>query len=181
MSYPVFASGDVLNASDMNGVGLWLVKTQTVGSGVTTVTVTDAFNTNYDAYRIIYTGGTMSAATDMMFYFGATPPANGYSESQTFVRYDTGGTGVSTVNNQPQWTFVGGGDTNGCFIQMDVYNPFNSGVRKYMTFSGLSATVFTVVGTGIFNNTSSFTSFTLDPSGAATMTGGTICVYGFKK
>jgi len=40
MTFPVFASGDVLNASDMNGVGLWLVKTQAVGSGVASVTVT---------------------------------------------------------------------------------------------------------------------------------------------
>ena len=44
MSFPVFASGDVLNASDMNGVGLWLVKTQTIGTGVSSVVVTGAFS-----------------------------------------------------------------------------------------------------------------------------------------
>ena len=61
MSYPVFASGDVLNASDMNGVGLWLVKTQTIGTGVSSVTVTGAFSADYDNYVITVTGGTASA------------------------------------------------------------------------------------------------------------------------
>lgn len=179
MSYPVFATGDVLNASDMNAVGLWLVKSQTVGSGVTSVSVTGAFSADYDNYLIQYVGGTLSAASDMSFYFGTTPPANGYSMSQNFVRYDTGGSGVSAVNNQPQWTFVGGGDTNGCFISMTVFNP-NTTRYKYMTFQGLSATVFTVQGTGVFTGNTAQTGFTFDPPGAVTMTGGTIRVYGYK-
>ena len=60
MSYPVFASGDVLNASDMNGVGLWLVKTQVIGTAVSSVTVTSAFTTDYDQYMITVTGGTFN-------------------------------------------------------------------------------------------------------------------------
>ena len=55
MTYPVFATGDVLNASDMNAVGLWLVKTQTIGSGVGSVAVTGAFSADYDNYKIIVT------------------------------------------------------------------------------------------------------------------------------
>lgn len=179
MSFPVFASGDVLNASDMNAVGLWLVKTQTVGTGVTSVTVTNAFSSNYDNYLIQYVGGTLSAASDMAFYFGATPPANGYSLGQNFVNYTTGVGGVSTVNNQPQWSFTGGGDANGCFIQMNVYNP-NTTRYKYMTYQGWSATNFMVQGSGVFVNTTAQTGFTFDPTGAVTMTGGTIRVYGYR-
>lgn len=176
---PVFSVGQYNTAAYMNSIGLWLVKTQTVGTAVTSVTVTGAFSADYNYYLITYQGGTLSALADLGFYFGATPPANGYSESQLFSRYDTGASGVSTVNNGAQWQFIGGGDTQGTFLQMHVYNPFNSGLRKYMTFQGLTG-VFSVHGTGIFDNTSSYTSFTIDPFGATTMTGGTIRVYGYR-
>ncbi len=48
MTYPSFSAGDILTAADMNAVGLWLVKTQTVGTAVASVTVTDAFSSTYD-------------------------------------------------------------------------------------------------------------------------------------
>jgi hypothetical protein len=59
---PDFTTGAVLTAAQMNAVGLWLVKTQTVGSAVPDVTVTDAFSADYDNYKILYTGGTASGA-----------------------------------------------------------------------------------------------------------------------
>lgn len=176
---PIFSVGATLTSAQMNAVGLWLVKTQTVGTGVASVNVANCFSSDYDNYLIQYVGGTLSAASDMSFYFGTTAPANGYSMSQNYVRYDTGVNGVSTVNNQPQWTFVGGGDTNGCFINMTVYNP-NTTRYKYMTFQGLSASVFTVQGTGVFTGTTAQTGFTFDPPGAVTMSGGTIRVYGYR-
>jgi hypothetical protein len=37
---PDFSSGAVLTAAQMNSVGLWLVKTQTVGTTVSSVAVT---------------------------------------------------------------------------------------------------------------------------------------------
>ena len=45
---PTFSSGSVLTAAQMNAVGLWLVKTQTVGTAVSSVSVTDVFSSNYD-------------------------------------------------------------------------------------------------------------------------------------
>ena len=40
--------------------GLTLIKTQTIGSGVSSITVTDAFSSTYDNYKITITGGTGS-------------------------------------------------------------------------------------------------------------------------
>ena len=65
MTYPVFASGDVLNASDMNAVGMWLVKTQTIGTAVSSVQVTNAFSTNYRNYLILLDGGVGSTSSDI--------------------------------------------------------------------------------------------------------------------
>jgi len=65
MSFPSFASGEVLTAADMNAVGLWLVKTQTVGTGVPSVVVTDAFSANYDNYLVTISGIKTAAAANI--------------------------------------------------------------------------------------------------------------------
>ena len=57
---PTFSSGAVLTAAQMNSVGMWLVKTQTVGTAVSSVTVTGAFSADYDNYLILMSGGTGS-------------------------------------------------------------------------------------------------------------------------
>lgn len=180
MGFPVFAQGDVLNASDMNAVGLWLVRSQAVGTGVSSVTVTNAFTSDYDNYLIQYVGGTFSGATDMQFYFGSSPAANGYYVGQNFVNITTNVGGTSNAVNSTLWNFVGGGDTNACFIQMNVYNASNTSF-KFMTYQGWSASIFMVQGSGAFTSTTPQTSFTFDPFGATTMTGGTIRVYGYRK
>lgn len=52
MTFPVFASGDVLNASDMNAVGLWKIQTKSV-STATEITFDNVFNSNYLNYLVI--------------------------------------------------------------------------------------------------------------------------------
>ena len=51
--------------------GLTLVKTQTVGSGVSSVTVTDAFSATFDNYEILMSGGTQTATTDVKLKLGS--------------------------------------------------------------------------------------------------------------
>ena len=180
MAFPTFASGDVLLASDMNAVGLWLVKTQTVGTGVSSVTVTGAFSSTYDNYRITWTGGTLSTGTLVSVYMGASPAANGYSGGRASVTV-AGVANGNGDNNNTNWSYAGVGGTNSCNMAFDLFNP-NLTTRTWIFsqyFEFLTATAF---GTyvGILDNTTSYTSFTLDPSGAATMTGGTIRVYGYR-
>ena len=52
MAYPTFNSGDILNASDMNAVSLWLVTTATV-SAQTSLNVDNCFSDDYKNYRIL--------------------------------------------------------------------------------------------------------------------------------
>ena len=75
MAIKTFTTGEVLTASDTNtyltNSGLVYIKQQTVGSGVASVTVSDAFSSTYDSYLIIDTGGTMSSDTALTMQLGA--------------------------------------------------------------------------------------------------------------
>jgi hypothetical protein len=178
MTFPVFASGDVLNASDMNGVGLWLVKSQVVGSGVASVTVTGAFSADYDNYRIIYTDGTASTTGSLNLQLGST--ATNYFNSTVFTVFATATTGT-TANNGASGSFVYAGAcdaTNGTHLTIDVFSPFLAKSTGY----GGSFIVTDVAGHtgGLQKSNTSFTSFTITP-GAGTITGGTIRVYGYRK
>lgn len=173
MSYPVFASGDVLNASDMNAVGLWLVKTQTIGSAVSSVTVTSCFTSDYDNYRIVIANVAATNADFLTFTLsGAT--GTSYAWGATFTQY----TGITL-------TTVSGGSTSARVAVMggkfqaaiEVGSPFLSAIT---TFNSTSASDgYSWQGGGYNSNTTSSTGFTISPA-AGTLTGGTIKVYGYR-
>jgi hypothetical protein len=174
MSYPAFVSGDVLNASDMNAVGLWLVKTQTVGTGVTTVTVTGAFSADYDDYRIIYSGGTQSANGSSWLQLGSS--ATNYDMS---LIYNVGATPTGATNTNSTWfSWVGGGTAGQQHhTSCDLFGPF---LTQYTKMRNGSYQDGTQVGNSHGQHTlaTSYTAFTI---GGLTFTGGTIRVYGYRK
>jgi hypothetical protein len=172
MTYPTFSPGEVLGAASMNAVGLWLVKSQAVGTGVSSVTVTGAFSADYDNYLVTYTGGTLSVDGNMHLKLGST--TTGYFGSLVFGNYAANTVSGVGENNVGQFSFAGGGQPNGsCFIE--ILSPFLSASTE------VSARVryATVYGSyvGVIPATTSFTSFILNPA-SGTMTGGTIRVYG---
>jgi hypothetical protein len=180
MSYPVFVSGEVLNASDMNAVGLWLVKQQTIGSAVANVTVSDCFNADYDAYKIVVTGGV---GTDGRLKLQMGSTTTGYYWGLVGGRYDGGGSVSVGGANAANWEYVGIGSSTGLSAMIELNSPF---LAKRTTFTS----VFTDPGTGggnvagpssgMITNTLTYTSFVLIPA-SGTFTGGTISVYGYKK
>jgi hypothetical protein len=177
MSFPVFASGDVLNASDMNGVGLWLVKSQTIGTGVSSVVVTGAFSADYDNYRITYTGGVGSGVSFLQLQFGAT--VTGYYNQLIYAPFAS--TTVSANvndNNASSARYVGGGTSTFAKLSTDVFSPF----LATRTFWGGSYVDGSNSGTanGYVDNNLSYTGFTMSVSSPQTITGGTIRVYGYR-
>ena len=179
MTFPSFSSGEVLRAQDMNAVGLWLVKSQTVGTGVSSVTVTGAFSSDYENYRIIYSGGVGNGSFYLNFtlngasanYFGSLYGSN----------YVTGASIGLGVNAGSTWTFAGLATTAYTNIDCDIYMPnvarntlisskwsFNLSGTGYSTFTGEQA------------STTQHTGFTITPTVGGTLTGGTIRVYGYR-
>ena len=157
--------------------GLVLIKSQTIGSAVSSVTVSDVFSANYENYKIIISGGVASATTVLQTQLGTT--ATGYyygGDARTYAGASLNIQAANTTN----W-YAGEGSVNTLEMDIIVKNPFTA---KNTTFTGQFSPARTdaywiAVG-GYLANTTSYTAFTITPNGGATLTGGTIRVYGYR-
>jgi hypothetical protein len=177
MTFPTFSSGEVLRATDMNAVGLWLVKSQTIGTGVTSVPVNDCFPTDYNGFRIIIENlDTNGSASHDIQLNGITTST--YFTGGNFMGW--GGAAITGYGPAAMTTWIVSANvaaTTGTVITLDLWNP-NQTRRKYGVSHGIAGNGHTMLN---LYSTSSATStgFTLGKSGN-TMTGGTIRVYGYK-
>ena len=177
---PVFSSAAVLTAAQMNSVGLWLIKTQTVGLGVSSVSVTSAFSGDYNNYKIIYEGG-VSSASAVLFRIQLNGIAGGYYSSG-MQQVATSPTVVTTnVAAAARWEL---GYTGNQFMrwEMDFANPNavgagKAGSAKYACYDSIASYGGTSAHWLI--SAAAATAFTLSPA-SGTITGGTIRVYGYR-
>jgi hypothetical protein len=176
MTYPTFNNGDVLPASDLNAIGLWLVKSQTVGTGVSSVTVTGAFSADYDNYKIIYTNGVQSVSDSLAVRFGAA--ATAYYGALVFANWLAPGVSSLSSNNSAAADYCGGGDSGFSELNCDVLMPFQPKTTMIMgnMMNGTAHGTFSYR----LNDAGSYSSFLIFPR-TGTMTGGTISVYGYRK
>jgi len=175
---PDFSSGAVLTAAQMNSVGLWLVKTQTVGTAVSSVAVTGAFSTDYEHYKIQYSGTTSIGGGNVInIQLGAV--TTGYYATMQYASYAGVGGTVVADNNATSWTHCAGAVGNQVILDADIYNPFKTQI------SSISSNIYTDPNnagkkSGYNSSVTSFTGFTLLVA-SGTITGGTIRVYGMRK
>jgi hypothetical protein len=161
-----------------NYPGLRLIKRQTVGSAVTTVTVTGAFNSTYDNYRIILKGINPSLSNSFKFMLG-TGATTGHYGASFYYQFNGAQSGYLLSNNSGSvyLTLNGGAGTG--FIPFDVMSP-NEAANTGISGIGWGRT-HSAWFSGTVENSTQYTSFTLLTDGAGTMTGGTIDVYGYGK
>jgi hypothetical protein len=162
--------------------GLELVKVQTVGSAVASVTVSNVFSSTYDNYRITYMGGSASAANNLAFQFGPSS-VSGYNTSYYQVVHYSFYNGSSSNNvagssNAANWPYIGYHDTDSVRFSADICNPNAAEWASIMNAPYL-APLSTGFCVGTHQSNGAFTDFTLTP-GSGTLTGGTIRVYGYR-
>jgi hypothetical protein len=159
------------------GGGLTLVKKQTIGTGVSSVQVTDAFSATYEQYKIVVTGGAASANNYGKFILGNST-ASYFLAGAGATMSGSGTTFVASQNTAAaNYTWYLGNDWLDLTLEMK--NPFlakKTGFNFAYTNQGNSASL---TGAGYHGVASSYTSFTLSSFGAETLTGGTIYVYGY--
>lgn len=181
MAVKTFTTGEKLTTSDtntyLNNGGLVYVTSQAVGSAVSSVTVSNAFSTTYDNYRIIYNGGTTSTSGYWQMRLGASNAT--YYGGLMYVVYSTGTVAGLGLNNAQQFSYIGGMNQSQTSICVDVFSPY---LAKFTYVTASSVINGSNYGQfiGDHETATSYTDFTLYTS-TGTATGGTITVYGYRK
>ena len=153
--------------------GLRLIKKQTIGTTVSSVTVTNAFSAVYDNYKIMVSGGVASVGNNISFKLGAA--ATNYQH--TYMGVVTGGTAIQGYTaSDTSNLYAGNGTTNYIDFNMDLNNPFLSKFTL-MTSTQRTATSMNTIYC-VHQTAASYTDFTMICQ-AGTLTGGTIYVYGY--
>jgi len=179
------ARGGYIDVSTLsNGVGtnlvpgINLIKKQNIGSGVTSVTVTDAFSSAYDVYKIIVNGGVGSTTSN--FYLQLSGITSGYFANLNYRTFANTGNSVANSGSQSYWFWVGGQSTSGQQMSIELSNPFTN-KPKFIVGTHYNLNAGDVgSGIGYNNSTASATGFTISAE-SGTITGGTIYVYGYSK
>ena len=178
-------TGHSLNVADAGGLqiggsavvsaGLVFISRTTIGTAVSSVTVSDAFSADYDNYKIVLCGGQASAATSINFQLGSE--VTGYLWQLIYGGYGASvaaeGTSTGTV-----FSYAGSTSTSSLIGCIEVQSPFLA-KRTFIQSNHIRNTVAGICR-GFHNAATSFTDFTLSPL-VGTFTGGTIDVYGYTK
>jgi hypothetical protein len=160
-----------------NYPGLRLVKKQTIGTGVSVVTVTGAFSAAYENYKIIVNGGVASTSNYAQLILGST--ATGYNQKSWYGSYTNNTVAGAGYSNFTRWEGLLKGSTSSLVANFELQSPFltkTTGIdynSKEMSNGGIVES-----GSGFLNDGNSYTSFTFTAN-TGTWTGGTIYVYGY--
>ena len=156
--------------------GLVLLSTTTIGTAISSITLTNVFNVNYDNYQIFINDSAASGDVYLTAILGST--TTGYYETRISANIPAGTIDNNITNNGSSLRFGNGNLTPGASINMLIRNPFLSRGTQWVT-NTYGATQM-AQNIGLLNNTTSYTGMTITVN-AGTITGGTITVYGYKK
>jgi hypothetical protein len=179
MTFPVFASGDVLNASDMNAVGGWLLSSGSMGTS-TTKAVDNVFSSSYDNYYIIISGLKQAGTSNSLQWRtgGATNSTSNYVHARSYqdtsaMAWEAGSTGTTSL---PLGATIATVDYS---FEMLVTTPFaanqTQGWYRQLANNTIPVSWF---GWNIFKATTSFDGFIFTTGG--NMSAGTYRVYGLR-
>lgn len=182
MGYPSFTAGDILAASDMNAVGLWLVKTDTITSG-NSKEITGAFSSAFENYRIVLSDVRLSGVAQVLMRMGTLATGNLYRYGGQYVLYTTAGVTTEQSNGANQWQIglVTSNTTNSGAV-IDIQMPQLAKPTLFQSLGndprsgGAGARMFT----GYLDNTTQYTSFSLIGDTATTFSSCNVRVYGYR-
>ena len=174
---PDFTAGQVLTAAQMNAVGQWLVKEQTIGTAVSSVTVTGAFSADFDNYLITVTSGVSSGTQNVAFKLGST--TTGYYLGGAKFSYGSATVTALNTNNGANFARALAVTANTLDTIIYVTSPNLAKRTSIVTLNGLTNTgEGAFFHAGFLDDATQYTAFTLECGG--TLTGGNIKVYGFR-
>jgi hypothetical protein len=157
--------------------GMQLIKTQTVGAGITTtVDVLSVFSEEYDNYLITYSGACTGTGYVLGLRLGTTAQS-GYYGTLVYGAYASSTGSYVADNNTQLWTHIAGGTGSRVNMNATLVSPFLS------TDTTISSAYHDGANAGHkagwLNNDNSYTGFQLVVA-SGSITGGTVRVYGYR-
>ena len=159
--------------------GLVLVKSQTVGSGVSSVTVTGAFSATFDNYRILLSNcvGSVGMNLDLQLGASGTFSTTGYYGGAGWINTGAAVWQIGTRNNGSS-VFMGAATNVIATFDVTLNDPYlaiptrGSGLYVRLDQGRVGSSWL------YHDSTSQMTDFKITPS-TGTISGGTIRVYGY--
>ena len=184
MAFPSFASGDVLNASDMNAVGLW--KITSVSLNAVTNNISNVFSSTYDAYRVVISDLNSGSATTRTITMRFRTSSDDTGANYWWSQYGFYGATAFNSGNSGQTSSdlmaLADSTNDGASIVLDIVNP---NLAKATTYSGSAigyqANVTnhaTRLIAGGVNTATQYTGFSI--IGVTDNLSGTVRVYGYR-
>lgn len=158
--------------------GLVLISATTIGSGVTSVALSNIFSATYANYKVIISGGAASATSDGSFFLGGDN-VSGYYNAFVYNGWpSTGATGAASSNTgNSSTTFAY--SANGYNLDLTIFQPQIAARTSWVYMSSTMATTGNRwAGGGFINSATQYTGMTFQTQSGHTLTGGTIRVYG---
>jgi hypothetical protein len=156
--------------------GMNLITSQTIGTAVSSITVSNVFSSVYDNY-IISMSDVASSVSNAGISLRLGSNALNYNFGLHYVGY-TSGTGTVSGVSATSLNYAAGTAGGSVFMNLLVNQPFLA--RNTFFSAPFMDTSAGGIISGILRDTSSYTDFTLT-IGAGNVTGGRINVYGLKK
>jgi hypothetical protein len=179
---PDFTTGQVLTAAQMNAVGMWLVKSDTITTG-NSKEITACFSADYDNYKIVLSNIRSSSVVNVFMRMGTTSTGvyyyGGLSRS-----YGSATTNGEQGSGAAQWLLGAiATSTESAAAAIELQMPNMAQVTSYSSLGsdprtgGAGARNYA----GYINNTTAYTSFTILLDGGATFSSCNIRVYGYNQ
>ena len=158
--------------------GLTLISSTTIGSAVSSVTITGAFSSTYDNYYVTVSGGVASTTNFGRLTLGAT--ATGYYKSTVYMAYNSNTVNGISNANATYWDDTINGTTNSLHGAFYLFGPNLAKTTHFVSTAAASTTTGqSASNLGYLNDTTQYTAFTITAN-TGTFTGGTIRVYGLQ-
>jgi hypothetical protein len=159
--------------------GLQLIKTQSIGTGVSSVEITSAFSSEFDNYKIIVGNVNYSVADTTILCRPGNVSTSNYYGGGFFALFTGGGLSQYVLNAGNAGGVGITTQTNRGTVIFDISEPFNSSSWTRMHSLPSIGNNYVAFYTSMLATSASYTSFTIFPA-SGTMTGGTIRVYGYR-
>jgi hypothetical protein len=165
---PDFVALSTLTAAQMNLAGAWVVKRDTIASGASSATISDAFNADFTHYRVVIHNISVAAGTPAILFQLRT----GLSTATT--TYFWGGTNSNYINRTDEnsagttssWKVGYANTTNATMIDCMIYRPFDAAASAFYSL-GASTNASTQLG-GVHNTATSYDQLVISLSTATT-------------